>query len=115
MMITKEASKSDFGVFKDFKLESKEELRELSVAASLHDCGKITTPEYVIDKAVKLETLYNRIHEIRTRFEVLYRDLKIKSLEDLLDNKDKKSVELELENNFSILKEEFSFIAKCNR
>lgn len=44
------------------------------MAAWLHDCGKVTTPEYVVDKATKLETIHDRIHEIRTRFEVLKRD-----------------------------------------
>jgi hypothetical protein len=43
----------------------------------LHDCGKVTTPEYIVDKATKLETLYDRIHEIRMRFEVMKRDAEI--------------------------------------
>ena len=43
-------------------------------------------PEYVVDKATKLETIYNRIHEIRTRFEVLHRDATIKYYEQLLKN-----------------------------
>ena len=43
----------------------------------MHDCGKITSPDYLIDKATKLETVHNRIHEIRTRFEVLWRDADI--------------------------------------
>jgi hypothetical protein len=50
----------------------------------LHDCGKVTTPEYVVDKATKLETLYNRIHEIRTRFEVVKRENEIKLLREFL-------------------------------
>ena len=52
----------------------------MHVAAWLHDCGKVTTPEYVVDKATKLETLCDRIHEIRTRFEVLKRDAEIAML-----------------------------------
>lgn len=38
--------------------------RQLSIAAWLHDCGKVTTSEYIVDKATRLETIYNRIHEI---------------------------------------------------
>lgn len=49
----------------------------LQMGAWMHDCGKLTTPDYVIDKATKLETLHNRIHEIRTRFEVLKRDAEV--------------------------------------
>jgi len=53
---------------------------ELKVAAWLHDFGKITTPEYVVDKATKLETIFDRIHLIDARFEILRRDLEIAQL-----------------------------------
>ena len=56
---------------------SDEQWEALHIAGWLHDCGKFTTPEYVVDKATKLETIYNRIHEIRMRFEVLKRDADI--------------------------------------
>ena len=49
-------------------------MRELRMAAWLHDVGKITTPDHVVDKATKLEKVYDRIGEIKTRFEVLKRD-----------------------------------------
>ena len=78
IMLAQEASK-DNNI--DFKIENKEQEREISIAAWLHDCGKVVTPEYVVDKATKLETIYNRIHEIRTRFEILHRDLTIKAFE----------------------------------
>jgi response regulator RpfG family c-di-GMP phosphodiesterase len=54
-----------------------EQWEALHIAGWLHDCGKVTTPEYVVDKATKLETIYDRIHEIRMRFEVLKRDAQI--------------------------------------
>ncbi|MDQ1316349.1 MAG: hypothetical protein QG662_2458, partial [Pseudomonadota bacterium] len=57
---------------------------ELSIAAWLHDCGKITTPEYVVDKATKLETLHDRIHTVDARFEVLRRDAEIAMLKKRL-------------------------------
>ena len=47
---------------------------ELKIAGLLHDCGKVTTPVHVVDKATKLETIYDRIHTIETRFEVIKRD-----------------------------------------
>ena len=54
--------------FADFSMTDND--REvLRLASWLHDCGKIITPEYVVDKATKLETIHNRIHEIRMRFE----------------------------------------------
>jgi len=71
------------GEFAGFSL-SKDELKEFQLAAKLHDVGKITTPEYVVDKSTKLETIYNRIHEIRARFEIIYRDAVIKRHETVM-------------------------------
>ena len=51
-----------------------------SIAGLLHDCGKVTTPVHVVDKATKLQTLYDRIHLIDTRFEVLKRDAELDAL-----------------------------------
>jgi hypothetical protein len=53
---------------------------ELKIAGLLHDCGKVTTPVHVVDKATKLETLCDRIDLIETRFEVLKRDQEIAAL-----------------------------------
>jgi HD-GYP domain-containing protein (c-di-GMP phosphodiesterase class II) len=72
------------GPFAGFSM-SADERYELHIAAWLHDCGKVTTPEYVVDKATKLETLYDRIETIRTRFEVLKRDAEIAHLDGSLD------------------------------
>ena len=53
---------------------------ELKIAAWLHDCGKVATPEFVVDKSTKLETIYDRVNEVETRFAALKRDEQIKSL-----------------------------------
>jgi len=55
---------------------------ELKIAGLLHDCGKVTTPVHVVDKATKLETIYDRIHLVDTRFEVLKRDAEIELLRE---------------------------------
>lgn len=70
------ACKTQQGPLNDFTL-SKEELYELKVAALLHDCGKVITPVHIVDKATKLENIFDRIHLIDTRFEVLKRDAEI--------------------------------------
>ena len=57
---------------------------ELKIAAWLHDCGKVATPEFVVDKSTKLETIYDRIHTVTTRFEVIKRDEEIKFLKKQL-------------------------------
>ncbi|TYQ27127.1 HD family phosphohydrolase [Pseudanabaena sp. UWO310] len=79
MMIADAACKADYGIFKNFRLDD-EERYELKIAGLLHDCGKVTTPVHVIDKATKLETIFDRIHLINTRFEVLKRDAEISFL-----------------------------------
>ena len=53
---------------------------ELKIAALLHDCGKVTTPVHVVDKARKLQTLFDRIHLVDTRFEILKRDAELAAL-----------------------------------
>ena len=110
-MLAKEASKDDSI---DFKIENSEQEREISIAAWLHDCGKVVTPEYVVDKATKLETIYNRIHEIRTRFEVIHRDFILKSLNKKLNGENPQEVDKWLTQEHKKLQEEFEFIAKSN-
>ena len=55
---------------------------ELKIAGLLHDCGKVTTPVHVVDKSTKLETIYDRIHLLDTRFEVVRRDFELEMLKD---------------------------------
>lgn len=81
MMIADAAHDSSTGPLKDFQM-TPEDRYELEIAAWLHDCGKITTPEYIIDKATKLETIHDRIADIATRFEVLKRDAEIYLLKE---------------------------------
>jgi HD-GYP domain-containing protein (c-di-GMP phosphodiesterase class II) len=89
--------------------------REFILGAKLHDVGKVTTPEYVVDKATKLETIYNRIHEVRTRFEVLYRDAVIRRHEIVLADKKKAAeADRELAALKAQLDEEWEFLAKSN-
>jgi len=112
--LVKEVSLSQDEPFKDFTINNDDELREIEIASWLHDCGKVTTPEYVVDKATKLETIYNRIHEIRTRFEVIHRDLTIESLEKIIAGEDKAEVEAWLENEHQKLQEDFAIVATAN-
>ena len=93
---------------------SEDEWEELRVAAKLHDCGKITTPEFVVDKATKLETIYNRIHEIRMRFEVIRRDAEIDFWRRLDAGADRQQLLDELALTNRELADEFAFVASCN-
>lgn len=85
MMLAEAAHNTDNGPLKDF-LISDQGRYELEIAAWLHDCGKVVTPEYVMDKATKLETIHDRISELEVRFEVLQRDAEINFLRACLES-----------------------------
>jgi len=112
-LLTQAACDSKEGLFQDFQLTT-DEWYELHVAAWLHDCGKVTTPEYVVDKACKLETIYNRIHEVRTRFEVLRRDAEIECLKAKLDGQDAAEADKRYQETLEALDSEFEFVANAN-
>jgi HD-GYP domain-containing protein (c-di-GMP phosphodiesterase class II) len=76
MMLADAAHRAKEGPLAGFRM-SERERRELKLAGMLHDCGKITTPVHVVDKATKLQTIYDRIGLIDARFDVLERDAKI--------------------------------------
>ncbi len=101
-MLANATNTMNTGPFKDFCMSDKE-MYELNVAAWLHDCGKITTPENVIDKSTKLETIFDRMNLIDTRFEILKRDAVITVLEDIIKrSKDCDDIDKDLENNSSL-------------
>lgn len=83
-MLAEAACQMKHGPLKDFDMTQKEKYA-LNVAGWLHDCGKITTPEYVVDKGTKLETIYDRINAVDLRFEVLKRERQIEAMQRLLD------------------------------
>jgi len=95
------------GPFADVTFTDKE-MYELKIAAWLHDCGKVATPEFVVDKSTKLETIYDRVHEVETRFGVLRRDEEIKRLKKELKIERDKSLSVEdKENKIKELKKSF--------
>jgi HD-GYP domain-containing protein (c-di-GMP phosphodiesterase class II) len=79
MMLAEAVNETKEGPLKDFNMTDKDRY-ELKIAGLLHDCGKVTTPVHVVDKATKLESIFDRIHLVDTRFEVLKRDAEIELL-----------------------------------
>ena len=112
-MLAQAACDSADGPFRDFRL-GEEDWEAVHIAAWLHDCGKVTTPEYVVDKATKLETLYDRIHEIRMRFEVLKRDATIAYWQARAEGADEAAAKGRLVETHAALDREFAFVAACN-
>jgi HD-GYP domain-containing protein (c-di-GMP phosphodiesterase class II) len=113
-MLAEAAHGATEGPLADFSLTD-DEWYELHLASWLHDCGKLTTPEYVVDKATRLETITNRLHEIRTRFEVLWRDTEIEYLSTLAnDTADDVEAKTRLERRLDEIRRDFEFITECN-
>lgn len=112
-MLAQAACNETSGPYKNFQLDDNE-WEAVHVAAWLHDCGKVTTPEYVVDKATKLETLYDRIHEIRMRFEVLKRDAEIACLQAMAAGETEADAQQKLKVTLAQLDDDYRFIATCN-
>ncbi|MFG0819719.1 HD domain-containing phosphohydrolase [Pseudomonas sp. GLN_3] len=112
-MLLDQAVAADSGPFASFSMTEAERY-EFRVAAWLHDCGKVTSPEYVVDKATKLETLYNRIHEVRMRFEVLWRDAELVYWQGLASGVDQQVLKAALSRSQAELQDDFAFVAQAN-
>ena len=118
-MLADAACRMNVGPLKNFDLTD-DERYELSVAAWLHDCGKITTPEYVVDKPTKLSTPFDRIDLVATRLEVLKRDAEITALRRKLSEAegDKTKADLSDDEEYQALlkqlDEDFAFLRRCN-
>ena len=106
MLLAEAVNETREGPLADFTMTEKDRY-ELKIAGLLHDCGKVTTPVHVVDKATKLETIYDRIHLIDTRFEILKRDLEIKEAKGELDP-------MQLQRRLRALEDDRRFLHACN-
>lgn len=112
-MLLDQVVNADSGPYASFSMTEAERY-EFRVAAWLHDCGKVTSPEYVVDKPTKLETLYNRIHEVRMRFEVLWRDAELAYWRGLASGADPQVLQAALVHSQAQLQDDFAFVAQAN-
>ncbi|WP_236189632.1 HD domain-containing phosphohydrolase [Pseudomonas paraglycinae] len=113
LMLAHAAAASQAPEFSDYQ-PNEDEWEALHIAAWLHDCGKVTTPEYVVDKATKLETLNDRLHEIRTRFEVLKRDAWVSYWQALAMGGEERQLAELRDATLTALDDDFAFVAHCN-
>jgi len=118
LMLAEAASKQDGGPLQEFTLDE-EGRYELEVAAWLHDCGKITTPEYVVDKATKLETIFDRIHLVDARFaslrlmaDIEYADAKRNIAPENVETLNE--IELRYHNTLQQIEDDRQFLRHCN-
>ena len=108
------------GIFKEKKF-STDQMYELRIAAYMHDIGKVTTPVEIVEKAKKLQTIFDRIHYVRLRMDYIIQkvklegqQIKINLLESGAVKTEVEKVEADLNNKIEELKEIRSFINKCN-
>ena len=117
MMLADAVNAADDGPLRDFRITEKDRY-ELETAAWLHDCGKVVTPEYVMDKATKLETIYDRINTLEARFEVLRRDAEIAYLRACLQDdgcgQSRDALEDDYRQACAQLTDDFEFLRNAN-
>lgn len=119
MMLAEAVDATTEGPLAAFHMDDQDRY-ELKIAGLLHDCGKVTTPVHVVDKATKLQTIFDRIHLIDTRFEVLKRDAEIAALRRQLalrkpaDAPAEKRIQRELAKQLRALDEDRDFLRQAN-
>lgn len=119
MMIADAVNACKVGPLKEFRMTDGDRY-ELKIAGLLHDCGKVTTPVHVVDKATKLQTIYDRIGTIDTRFEVIKRDMEIARLKEEIEalRKGDRDALREVNRNFEKrilqIEDDRAFLRICN-
>ena len=113
MMLAEAVSAARNGPLAGFVMSEKDRY-ELKIAGLLHDCGKVTTPVHVVDKATKLQTLFDRIELLDTRFEVIRRDAELTMLRTILASGDKSAAERLFVETLQRIAEDRAFLNQVN-
>ena len=113
MMLAEAAHEACEGPLADFRLTDRDRY-ELRIAALLHDCGKVTTPVHVVDKATKLQTIFDRIELIDTRFELLRRDAEIRMLRQIVAGVPSERAEAEFREFVANMEVDRNFLHQAN-
>ena len=118
MLIANELNEVNEGKYKDIHYDY-DQLNQIRIAALMHDIGKITTPEYIMDKSTKLETIYDRIETVVTRFELYKRELEVEMLKERIENPQMSLEEIaykkqKLKERIAAIEEDIAFIRVAN-
>lgn len=99
---------------------SHDDFSTIKMASLLHDIGKVSTPEFILNKSTKLEKVYDRIDAIQERIEILKRDAKIDYLEQKLEKAssdkpvDSEKLDCEYHARIQYLDEVYQHLARIN-
>ena len=120
MLLAEGINKQMDGPFAD-RLFSDQEWEELKLAAWMHDVGKIAIPEYVVDKRTRLQTVFDRVELVRTRFDLIDRVIYARSLKRRLEIMEQggspeavRSLDEECEKERETLRRDRDFVLSCN-
>ena len=114
MLLAEAVHATDSGPMAGFRMTDADR-KELWLAGLLHDCGKITTPVHIVDKGTKLETIFDRIHLVDMRFEVLLRDCEIRALkEKCVAGADHAAIDARLAQEQAALRADRDFLRAAN-
>ena len=111
MMVAEEINLDKTGKYKEFSF-SEDEMDELYVAGWLHDFGKVATPELIMNKATKLQGLYDKIDEIKFRFEILKRDIELDYYKNKINISD--SEKKSLNSKLKTIQNDIEFLNNSN-
>lgn len=106
MMLADALNRCKSGPMREVTLTDSD-LHELKIASLLHDCGKITTPVHIVDKATKLEKIFDRIALIQTRAEIVLRDIRQKQSQGEITSTEAESLQQQL-------RDDYAFLSQCN-
>lgn len=113
MMIAEAVHRHQEGPMAAFTM-TEADRHELNLAGWIHDCGKVATPEYVMDKATKLETVFDRIHLVDTRFELCERELELAHWKALTTSEDPQAEQARFEQHKAQLLADREFVRTAN-
>ena len=114
LMIADAVDAETDGPLADFNMTDKDRY-ELKIAGMLHDCGKITTPVHVVDKATKLETIVDRISMVESKAEILRKEAWITYWKSLAEQKaSEETLKAALDQRLKQIDDDVSFLRKCN-
>ncbi|MBK7565499.1 MAG: GAF domain-containing protein [Propionivibrio sp.] len=113
MMLAEAVDATTEGPMSSFMMSDKDRY-ELKIAGLLHDCGKVTTPVHVVDKATKLQTIFDRIQMVDTRFQVIRRDAELAMLRAVLDGTDRVLAEQTWHEQLRAIDEDREFLRRAN-
>lgn len=113
-LIAQAACETYEGPLAEFNLDESQ-WYELRVASWMHDCGKLATPNSLLDKATKLHLMLDGIDAVKTRFAAAMVTLELSFLRQMQAQPERVGALQEiLEEELAALRDDCLFIEKAN-